>query len=272
MSDYRPGNFSILPTVIKNLMIINALIFFGTMTLPKEAQLWVDHHLALHYVGSDLFMPHQVITHLFMHGNFGHLFGNMFSLWIFGSILENYIGPKRFIIFYMACGLGAAFCYMSVVAWENHQLTTLAFKFINSPTYGNLMELQNKFHIDRYVNQRIDGLADAFSGTPSQQDIDFAKYYVNVAVSGYRNIPMVGASGAVYGILFGAAYLFPNVVLYLYFLFPVKLKYAAAAMIIWEVWQTIQNNPNDNVAHFAHLGGVLFSFLLLRSWTKRGQP
>ncbi|UYQ92942.1 rhomboid family intramembrane serine protease [Chitinophaga horti] len=272
MNDYRPGNFSILPVVIKNLMIINALIYFATITMPKEIQVWIDHMFALHYVGSDLFKPHQIVTHIFMHGSFGHLFNNMFSLWIFGSILENYVGPKRFLTFYMACGIGAALCYMGVVAWENHQLTIMANQFLNNPTYENLLDLERKFNLGYITNKGIDGLLAALHANPNNVTaIDTGRFFVTDAVAAYRNIPMVGASGAVYGILFGAAYLFPNMLLYIYFLFPVKLKYAAAFMIIMEVVMAVQNNPGDNVAHFAHLGGVLFSFLLLRAWTRRGR-
>ena len=108
MTDFRPGRFEILPLVIKNLLIINALIYFGQATFEGSQGGWVTDTFALHNVHSSLFKPHQLITYQFMHGSFQHLFFNMFALWMFGSTLENYWGPKKFITFYLLCGIGAA--------------------------------------------------------------------------------------------------------------------------------------------------------------------
>jgi membrane associated rhomboid family serine protease len=271
MSDYRPGRFSILPVVIKNLMIINGLIFLGVSTMPKEIQSWIYDHFALHYWGSDLFMPHQVVTHLFMHGSWGHVISNMFTLWIFGSMLENYVGAKRFITFYMICGLGAAFCHMGVSSYENYQLTQQANAFMDAPTFENLLELRRNFSLEATSGYSIDGLVEALHRDPNNpQIISVAKIFISNFVNAYRNVPLVGASGAVYGILFGAAYLFPNVLIYIYFLIPIRQKYVAAFMIITEIFVAVENNPNDNVAHFAHLGGVLISYFLIKNWKRRG--
>src|SRR6478752_7146536 len=114
MSEFRPGRFQILPIVIKNLLIINGLVFLAQVTLSNMNGYDLSNVLGLHYWGSDLFRPHQFITHLFLHdtSNFFHLLSNMFALWMFGSTLENVWGPKRFLIFYMICGVGAALCHM----------------------------------------------------------------------------------------------------------------------------------------------------------------
>lgn len=121
MTEFRPGRFQILPPIIKNLLIINALVFMAQSFIPANV---IDFNglFALHTWQSPLFKPWQFITHMFMHANLFHIFSNMFALWMFGSILENVWGPKRFLTFYILCGLGAAFCHMVVLYFENQQL------------------------------------------------------------------------------------------------------------------------------------------------------
>jgi len=120
MTEFRPGRFEILPLIIKNLLIINGLVFLAQITLSDKVP--IDNLFALHTWQSSYFKPWQFVTHLFMHGDFGHLFSNMFALWMFGSILENLWGPKRFLTFYLICGLGAALCHMGVLYYEAEQL------------------------------------------------------------------------------------------------------------------------------------------------------
>lgn len=122
MTEFRPSRFEILPPVIKNLVIINGLMFLATLTITNTPFGTLDDIFALHTWQSDLFRPWQFITHMFMHGGFGHLFFNMFALWMFGSILENVWGQKRFLIFYFVCGLGAALSHMIALYFENQQL------------------------------------------------------------------------------------------------------------------------------------------------------
>jgi len=117
MTEFRPSSFQILPTVIKNLLIINGLFFLAQVTIGKQL-LNMDDLFALHTWQSPLFKPWQFITHMFMHGNLGHIFSNMFALWMFGSILENLWGPKRFLTFYISCGLGAALAHMIVLYFQ----------------------------------------------------------------------------------------------------------------------------------------------------------
>ncbi len=144
MTEFRPGSFQILPTIIKNLIIINVLVFLAQQVLGSSLGFSFDDVFALHSWQSDLFRPWQFVTHMFMHGSIGHIFSNMFALWMFGSILENLWGPKRFLTFYLVCGLGAALCHMSVLYFENqtliHQFAAL------SPTEQN-------FYHDRFIGQ-----------------------------------------------------------------------------------------------------------------------
>ncbi len=122
MSEFRPGGFQILPSVIKNLIIINVLIFLAQQTFGSGGNTRLEDLFALHTWQSSLFKPWQFVTHLFMHGSWGHIFGNMFALWMFGAVLENLWGPKRFLTFYIVCGLGAALSHMLVLYFENQEI------------------------------------------------------------------------------------------------------------------------------------------------------
>jgi membrane associated rhomboid family serine protease len=257
--------------VIKNLLIINGLVFLAQYTLGNTLNNRIEDLFALHYWGSDLFKPHQLITHLFMHGSFEHLFMNMFTLWMFGATLENIWGPKRFLIFYMVCGLGAALCHMGVLTYENVRLAHDAQTFLNDPTYSNFAILDSRYDLDsgKFIST---GIKNALAQAPDNQEvIRTAKVFIQQFAYNYRNTATLGASGAVFGLLFAFGYLFPNNLIYLYFLFPLKAKYFIGFLIVAELFSGIQNSAGDNVAHFAHLGGVLFSYVLLKLWNKNNR-
>lgn len=131
MTEFRPTRFEILPTGVKNLLIINGLVFLAQITIGKQIN--IENTFALHTWQSPLFKPWQFFTHMFMHGDFSHILSNMFALWMFGSILENVWGPKRFLIFYIVCGLGAALCHMGVLYYQTEQ----AINIFNAATYEN---------------------------------------------------------------------------------------------------------------------------------------
>ena len=264
MSEFRPSRFEILPTVIKNLLIINGLIYLAQVTLGNDLGHKIEDLFALHYWGSDLFKPHQLITHLFMHGSFSHLFMNMFTLWMFGATLENVWGPKRFLIFYMVCGLGAALCHMGVLSYENITLNHDIQAFLNNPSRDAFSILQHKY--DLVFN------GYELTGYPtSPEEMENAKVFLQQFVREYRDTATLGASGAVYGILFAFGYLFPNSLIYIYFLFPIKAKYVVGFLIVTELVSGFQNSAGDNVAHFAHIGGVVFSYILLKTWNRKNR-
>ena len=238
---YRPSSFSQLPEVVKNLLIINGLFFLATISLESYG-IDFTRWFALHQFQSDNFMPHQLITHFFMHANFTHLLFNMFALWMFGKILENVWGAKRFLTYYMITGLGAAFVHLGVSQYEiwslQSQLNPNDLSILLENGKSLLEGNQNYTHpIMGKLNQLI-------------------------------NTPTVGASGAVFGILLAFGMLFPNTLLYIYFAIPVKAKYFVIVYGILELYAGLSNNPADNVAHFAHLGGMLFGFILLKYWQK----
>ena len=230
---YRPSNFSELPEVVKNLLIINGLFFLATISLDNFG-LDLVKIFGLHQFQSPDFKPHQIITHLFMHGNFTHLFFNMFALWMFGKILENFWGAKRFLTFYIVTGIGAAFVHLLISQYQ-------------------ILSISNQ--IPEMLNLAIEGRYN-----PS---VPISKKLTQLIIT-----PAVGASGAVFGLLLAFGMLFPNTLLYLYFAIPVKAKYFVIAYGLLELYAGISNNPADNVAHFAHLGGMIFGFFLIKYWRK----
>jgi membrane associated rhomboid family serine protease len=270
-----------LPLVIKNLLIINGLVYLAQVTMKGVLRFDLTDMFALHFWGSDLFRPHQLVTHLFMHGDFFHLFFNMFALWMFGSILENRWGPKRFLIFYMVCGLGAALCHMGVVTWDNARLTGAIQDFNNNPSFATFETVYNKFGLSNYnmnpgtmQEYSLRSFLDTWSTRPpeSPEMVSLAKTILLQFSDVYKDIPTVGASGAVFGVLFAFGYLFPNSYLFILPIpFPIKAKYFVGGYILMELYLGFKNSAGDNVAHFAHLGGVLFAYILLKIWNKRNR-
>lgn len=226
MSDFRPSGFSVLPTVVKNLLILNVLFFLATIACDMVLRIDLSDYLGLHYIGASDFQPYQLVTYMFMHGNFAHLFFNMFALWMFGNTLENIWGPNRFLLFYFVCGIGAGLV-QELVQYIQY-VTTL----------------------QGYENVRI----------AANQIIPMSEY-LNLLTT-------VGASGAVYGILLAFGMMFPNSTLYIYFAIPIKAKWF---VIIYGVIELFSGFTSvDNVAHFAHLGGMLFGLILILYWKKKG--
>ena len=208
-----------LTPAVKNLLLINFLVFAGTYFIGER----MYELFALFPIGSPFFRWWQFVTHIFMHGNFAHIFFNMWSLFMFGPILERMWGSKKFLLFYFVCGLGAAACHELVL----------------------YLQVQNLM---------ADGTFQA-----QQQAIDILR------------TPTVGASGAIYGLLLGFGMLYPNLMLTLIFP-PVSLK-AKWFVIIFAAIELLTGilGTQDGVAHFAHLGGMLFGLILILIWKKKGQ-
>jgi membrane associated rhomboid family serine protease len=291
MTDFRPSRFQILPVVVKNIIIINALMVFAQFVLGRFGIDLADY-LGLHYWRSHYFKPWQFITHMFMHGSYNdvqatilHLFSNMFALWMFGSILENVWGPKRFLTFYIICGLGAAVLHLGVVAYEFHVIEQAFIQYQNNPTLDSFNRfIQQHYHggASAPVINNIQQVYEHWNSNASDSSmVSTSVKVLNQYLSGttyqgtfYPGIydeATVGASGAVFGILFAFGYLFPNTLLYIYFLVPLKAKYFVAMYALFELYAGIRNSAGDNVAHFAHLGGMLVAFILLKIWNKRNR-
>lgn len=224
--------FSNIPPVVKNLLIINIIGFIGTLIFPLSTRLF-----GVFYPDSPFFHSWQIITYMFMHGSIAHIFFNMFALFMFGPVIEHMLGPKRFLNFYLITGLGALALQFLVQGIEVYNIigTPFAKDYLN---FG-------------MVSSQYPGLSQA----------DF-----NTIASIYSS-KMVGASGAIFGILVAFGYLFPNTSLYLLFIpVPIKAKYFIPVYILIEVFLGFSRFAGDSVAHFAHIGGALFGFILLKIW------
>lgn len=223
--------------VTTNLIIINCIFLAATFVLGRIG-VNLENYLALHYYDSHLFNPMQMFTYMFMHADISHLFFNMFSLYFIGRGIEYFWGPGRYLIYYLVCGVGAAIVQQIAWRWGMHDAMaqalasinpTASFETINAMSYNELLA-----YCENYV--------------------DF-----------YRT---VGASGCVFGILLAFGMMFPEQPVYLYFIMPIKAKYFVWGYGLIELFAGVRNSAGDNVAHFAHLGGMLFGLLLILYWRK----
>ncbi len=214
-----------IPTMTKNLLIVNVLAFIATFVFERSG-IDLTRMLGLHFFLASEFHIYQFITYMFLHGGFTHILFNMFALWMFGSVIERVWGPKKFLFYYICCGVGAGFTQELV----------------------------------QYITYSMEGIA--------------AYQYVNaggvqMTTDAYINLwTTIGASGAVYGILLAFGMIFPNERLFIIpFPFPIKAKWLIVGYIAIELFSAM-SGPGDGVAHMAHLGGMLFGFLLIRYWQK----
>ncbi|HAH23033.1 MAG TPA: hypothetical protein DCL77_04600 [Prolixibacteraceae bacterium] len=241
MQNFRPSS-SAFPPVVKNLIIINVLMLLASYIMEMRG-IDLTSMLGLHYIQSPEFQPYQLVTHLFMHGGFMHLAFNMFALWMFGRILESVWGSKRFFIYYFVTGLGAA------------ALHTL----VNYIEFQHFAAKLSPETVQMVLNQGT----EIFNQGKNFSDPDAGR--LNLML----NIPTVGASGAVFGILLGFGMLFPNTELMLLFPpIPIKAKYFVMGYGAIELFSGIVPHQGDNVAHFAHIGGMLFGFLMIKYWNR----
>jgi membrane associated rhomboid family serine protease len=268
---YSPSGFRLLPPVVKNLLIINGLCFLATLSFKSAFGIDLPEILGLHFFKSDLFQPYQFVTYMFFHGDFMHIIYNMFALWMFGYLLENIWGPKRFLIYYTVTGIGAGLV-QTLVTWISfHSLETIALAYSQAPSLDSFISIV-KHHFPQYYEYH-ETIRNFISGwTSSPKDTGYAIQsvdYLNQLIRLRMDVPTIGASGAVYGILLAFGMMFPNMLVFIYFLFPIKAKWLVILYGAIEIFSGISNNPTDNVAHFAHLGGMLFGFFLILYWKKR---
>lgn len=239
-----------MPPVVKNLLLLNVIMFIVTM-LGEMQGIPMTYLLGGYVFNSPYFEPFQMVTHFFMHGGFFHIFFNMFALVVFGSALEQVWGPKRFFIFYVATALGAFFLHQIVGYIEVKQIEDQ----LVAAGY-DLFSLQEK------ITELRNGSINTFNIMPNTNGL-VQDYIAGISV------PVVGASGAVYGVLVGFGYLFPNTRLMLLFPpIPIKAKWLVLIMVGIALFNSIQNNPGDNVAHLAHLGGAIVGFIIVWFWQK----
>lgn len=266
--EYRPSHFSILPPVVKNLLIINSIMFLATWVLGDRFGINLNDILGLHYFTADKFKPYQLITYMFMHGGFTHILFNMFAVWMFGSALENVWGSKRFLSFYLITGIGAALIQYLVFAIQLSPLLDILNFTAFNPTPQNVINFMKleEFGVTPDIKEQYQFLLN----TDPRKAAQFAHDYIIQYRTDLLNAPVVvGASGALFGLLLGFGMIFPNTLIFLYFAIPIKAKYFVILYGALELFMGISNAAGDNVAHFAHLGGMLFGYILIRSWRKK---
>ncbi|MCU0370023.1 MAG: rhomboid family intramembrane serine protease [Bacteroidales bacterium] len=277
---FRPRGFSLLPMLVKNLLIINGLMFVAQIVAEKSFGISLEDMLGLHYPGSMAFKPWQFITYMFLHGNFGHLFFNMFALWMFGYALENIWGPKRFLFYYLVTGIGAALVHYLVIYFQINPTVVMLDKLIAEPSAPAIFDFisQTTLQINQYSgeiyvqSQKFQEALEALAYNPeNRQALLIARNFLVDYREYYMNLPnVIGASGAVFGILLAFGMLFPNTVIYIYFFFPLKAKYFVIIYGLIELFYGF-SGAESNVAHFAHLGGMVFGFFLILYWKKKGR-
>ena len=230
---------------VAHLIIANVLFFLLAQFIPM-----LQDKAALYYIENPNFHWWQVFSHLFMHASVAHIFFNMFALYSFGPPLESYFGSNRFIVFYFACGLGAAFLHTAVNYYEFHS----ALDILQSKGFS-ISQAQELLQKGMYNTGWEEALSES----------DFKDM-----MSAYM-IPAVGASGAIYGILVAFGVLFPNAELMLMFLpIPIKAKYFIPILIALDLFSGVTGYSifGSNIAHFAHVGGALIGFILMKLWQK----
>ena len=246
--------------MVRNLLIINVVAFLAFNYFGSSAP------FALYDFHSNLYRPWQFLTYMFMHGGFGHLFSNMLSLFIFGPMLEFRWGAQRFLLFYLICGVGAGILYAGIRNYEFAGLQEDMQRYVLNPSPEALHSFLEEHYEGRYDRQAV---LEYKRNPDNPQIIAATKEGVKNIYQSVINIPMVGASGAVFGLLMAFGMLFPNTELFLlFFPFPIKAKYFVLMYGAYELYAGVQRMPGDNVAHYAHLGGMLFAFILLKFWER----
>lgn len=258
-----------LPPAVKNLLIVNGAMLLLAFILEHFFSINFTRIVALHYFESEHFQPYQFITHMFMHADFFHLLFNMYALWLFGKVLETVWGTKRFLIYYLFTGLGAAALHTAISWYEFSTFKEAADAVIASPSPQRFADFANTY--SEYFNRTNlnNFIANWFDNPQSHEMKAFAISQLEQIVTSTINIPTVGASGAVFGVLLAFGMMFPNTELYLMFVpIPIKAKYFVIGYGAIELIYGVSNIPGDNVAHFAHLGGMIFGFILIKIWNK----
>ncbi len=261
---YRSSQFNRMPPVVLNLILINVIVYVASYILQQQHMMSLEDKLGLHYFTSSLFYPFQFVTHMFMHGSIMHIAANMYALWMFGVLLENFWGPRRFLLFYFVCGIGGGLLFSLVNAIELHQLHQAVMVVVNHPTDAALNDLINAHP------WATEATRDAAVNISKQQipDADAVQQIAMLLYQGYTDVPAVGASGAIFGLLAAFGMLFGNTeIALLFFPIPMKAKYFVLLYAAFELYAGL-TNTEPGVAHFAHLGGALFGFILVKIWQR----
>lgn len=254
--------FRRLTPVAKNILIINVAIYF----LSAMFRLPLSEYFGLRVVFSSEFAPYQFLTYMWLHGGTWHLIGNMIAVLVFAPMLEMVWGSKRFLIFYLVCGIGAGLLYGTADFFEKLPLKQDAEAYLANPTPDAFEQFVIKHKSIGLNTASLGELIDDYHENSGYrgQTIQIVQSIYDAFITRGN---MIGASGAVFGILFAFAFLFPNTELFLLFPpIPIKAKYLVFFYGMYELYSEFNRMPGDNVAHLAHLSGMLIAFILLKLW------
>lgn len=262
------GQMQMTPAV-KNLLIINVLVFAATYVLGSRLGIDLYAWLGLHYCAADNFHSWQFITYMFMHDGITHIFFNMFSVYMFGRMIEMAWGTKRFLVFYFVTGIGAAIVQELTYYYQATSIISDIDAYLSAPNdesfYAYIAQYVNPEFQRYYENMSAAGDMDAVNRMMRTAVVQLQEEYMS-------HFNTVGASGACFGILLAFGMMFPNVTIMLLIPpIPIKAKYFVLIYGLIELFEGVHNFSFDNVAHWAHLGGMLFGFFLIRKWQKEGQ-
>ena len=264
--NYQPKGYRALPEVVKNLLIINVIMYLATLVLRQQGIDLIDL-LGLHYFASEKFKVYQIFTYMFLHdsGSIMHILLNMLALYMFGSAVENVWGGKKFLKFYLLTGLGAAVAHYAIVYFQLNPEISFFNSYINANSSEEMTSLlTNEAFKYPYSTQFFEFIKS--NNLSTSESISYASQIRTQLL----NAPVIiGASGAVYGVLLGYGMLFPNSLLYLFFAIPVKAKYVVVLYGIIELFSGISGG--GNVAHFAHLGGLLTGIVIILIWRNKSK-
>lgn len=237
-----------MPPVTKHLLAVNILIWIFLNVVSGATANRAEQLGALHYFSSETFNPAQLFTYMFMHRDFLHLFFNMFALFMFGMIIERVVGSAKFLFYYVSCGIGAALIQMGVFALM-------------------ISHYQSEFPADQVAEIMAAIKSDGLRLLESGYNFGGVAGEINMLI----NIPVIGASGAIFGVLLAFGFMFPRQPLYMMFIpVPIQARWFVIGYAAIELVQGIGNRAGDNVAHFAHLGGMIVGLLILLWWRKKG--
>jgi membrane associated rhomboid family serine protease len=257
----------VLTPVVRNLLIINAAIFIAAAILGKE--ILFAEWFGLRAFTSTFFSPLQLVTYMFMHGGWQHLIFNMMGLIFLGPLLETFWGSKRFFIFYMATGIGAGAIDSAIHSFEVRNVIIDSQTYMADPTPENYVWFLGRNYPEGLHNEAE--LIENFEQNPtSEAYVRGTQNMTKMIENSLSNRMSIGASGAIFALMMALAFLFPNTELMMLFLpIPIKAKYFVAFSAAMALYMALRRDPSDNVAHFAHLGGMLSAWILLMFWQRQ---
>jgi len=292
MNNYRPSFLNSIPPIVKNLIAINLILWLASLVSPSFFSRWglnidLTDILGMHYWASSKFSPAQLITYMFMHGGFSHILFNMFALYMFGGVLEQLWGPKRFLFYYLITGIGAGIVQQLFWTMEYHSLLVAMNNAISANSGEGLLPFQDVLgkyfsmsNLSSFDAPALVGMKRMFLDLPvtigyfSMSNLSSFDAPALVGMKRmFLDLPVtIGASGSVFGLLLAFGWLFPEAKLMIFPLpIPIKARIFVLIYGVAELFLGVAQFSGDSVAHFAHLGGMLFGTILILYWKKKNR-